>query len=336
MRFIISASVLNSDDNILSRIDRLVDRLADEVHRIEIPDLDLLQESRWYQEARATRKKVLVSSVARPPRVANNSRGPHVKSVEVLDGESANLADRLAHTPLVILVEDRESDGVLLDILVEELGWPELQALWAKGRTVTPPAMEVETAGGKDAIPLRVERLVNDAAGEKRLHRLLVLCDSDARWPGDADEHLARIGAAVREACDKYGVPYHIWRKRCTENYIPDQIFEAAREDSHNSSHLGRVERFNALLRRSPVQRDHFPVKDGMSASERSEALKAGLYDASEEDDLKLLEERLFLKRPRLMLQLIEKRELFTADGLRTRDGEGELDELLRAIAQEL
>lgn len=334
MKFIVYASVLNDDDSVLSLIDRLVDRLADEVHQVELQAVDLLQESSWYQKARTTRRKVLTSAVAKPPRVANDHRGPHVKVVEVLDAESARLAHSLAHTPLVILVEDRESDGVFLDIVVEELGWPELRTVWVDGRKVTPRATEARTAGGKGAMSQRIERAVKDAADENRLHRLFVLCDGDARWPGDNNEALRREIAAVLETCSRNGVPYHVLRKRCAENYIPDQVFEAVRDDPRNASY---VDRFNALLRRSPTQRDHFPVKDGLKPSERSEALNAGLYDASEEDDLKLLERRLFPKKPRPLLQLDkEQRDRFNADGLRARDGKGELDALLHAIAQEL
>jgi hypothetical protein len=332
VRFIVHTSVLNGDESALSLIDRLVDRLADEVHRVDVPDLDLLQESSWYQEARPTRKKVLTSAVAKPPRVANDTRGPHMKVIDVFDVESARLADKLAYTPLVILVEDRESDGVLLDIIVEELGWSELKTLWRNGRKVTPRAMEVETAGGKGAIPQRVERAVSDAMDENRPHRLFVLCDSDTRWPGD--DRLERTVAAMREACSKHGVSHHVLRKRCAENYIPDQVFEAVREDPRNSN---KVDRFNALLHRSRAQRDHFPFKEGLNSAERSEALQAGLYSASEEADLRLLEERLLPRRPRPLILLHgERRESFTADGLRARDGEAELDALLHAIAQEL
>lgn len=330
MKFVIHNPVLNSDDSVLSLIDRLVDRLGDEVHRLEVAEVDLLQGSDWYRNARQTRQKVLMSAVAKPPRVASDNRGPHMKVIEVLDAESARMADKLAHTPLVVLVEDRESDGVLLDILVEELGWPELQMLWTNEKKATPRATEVETAGGKEAIPQRVERAVRDAAEEDRPQRLFVLCDSDAKWPGDNNTPLA----AVCDACAKHGVPHHVWRKRCAENYIPDQVFETVREDPRNSI---RVDQFNALLRRSRIQRDHFPVKDGLTAAERSEALQAGLYDASEETDLRLLEARLFQKRPRPLLRLNrERRGSFTAGGLRARDGEGELDALLHAIAQEL
>ncbi len=329
MKFILSTSALNDDDSVLSLIDRLVDRLGEEVHRLDVLDLDLLQESLWYQKARSTRREVLMSALAKPPTVVNDRQGPHVKTVEVLDAESARLADKLAHTPLVILVEDRESDGVFLDLVVEELGWPALRALWKNGRKVTPRAAELDTAGGKGSIPQRIERAIGDAAEGNKPHRLFVLCDSDARWPDDD-----RAVAAISEACARGGVPYYIWKKRCAENYIPDEVFEAVREDPRN---LNRVNQFDAFLRRSPEQRDHFPVKDGLAAEERSEAIQAGLYNSSEEEDLALLEKPLFPKRPRPFLLLHrERRESFTAKGLRARDPEGELDAVLHAIAQEL
>lgn len=333
MRFVVHTPALNGDDGVLCFIDRLVDRLAEEVHLVEVPDADLLQSSSWYQKARVIRRKLLTSAMAKPPRAANDNRGPHVKVVEVLDADSARLADRLAHAPLVILVEDRESDGVFLDVVVEELGWPELQALWINSRKVTPRAMEIETAGGRDSMPQRIERAVRDAEEENRPHRLFVLCDGDAKWPGDKSEPHERSLSAVRAACVKHGVPYHILHKRCAENYIPDRAFEAWCEDPKN---LNRLDRINALLRRSPVQRDHFPIKDGLTSEERAEALRVGFYGASEEEDLALLDGRLFRRSPRLFLQLTsEWRSKFTADGLRVRDGEGELDLLLHAIALE-
>ncbi len=332
MRFVVHVPALNGDDTVLTLVDRLVDRFAEGLHRVEVPDADLLQESNWFQQAGQTRRKVLTSSLAKPPRILRIGRGPYVKTVELTDAESARLACRLAYAPLVILVEDREADGVLLDVLVEELGWPELRTLWERGRKATPRAAEIHTAGGKDAIPVRVSRIVTDAADEDRPHRLFVLCDSDARWPGD--EERRRPLAAVRQVCAEHGVPHHIWQKRAAENYIPDQAFEAVRDDPRNQA---KAKCFDAFLRRSREQRDHFPVKDGLRAEEREKALAAGLYDEAEKEDLELLEQRLFDKRPRPLLRLCqERRDSFSADGLRARDGNGELDTLLRAIAQEL
>jgi hypothetical protein len=333
MKFHLHDSALNGDDRILMLIDRLVDRIADEVHRVEVPAADLLQDSEWYVQARPTRRKVLTSALAIPPRKsADDARGPHVKMIEVADMESAEVADRLAHTPLVVMVEDRESDGVLLEIIVEELGWVTLRTLWKIGQEVTPRAITIETSGGNDAIPQRVERAAGDATQEGRPLRCFVLCDSDVRWPGD-DRDANKL-RKVHNACTKHGVPHHFWRKRCSENYIPDEVFRVVRDDPRNLSH---VERFSALLRRSPTQRDHFPVKDGLRPNEREQATVAGLFDVTEQADLELLEERLFASRRRPLKQLQEERRTaFTAEGLRRRDGLGELDSFLEALAKEL
>jgi hypothetical protein len=331
MRFVIHNNALNGDDSSLALIDRLVDRMAEEVHRVDLPEADLLEASRWYQSARQTRQKVLMSAVAGPPKQPT-SEGPHIRVVEVDDPESVRLAERLAHTPLIVLVEDREADGVLLEIVVEELGWPSLQELWKRAQQVTPRAIEIDTAGGIGNFRHRLERAASEAISENRPIRHFVIFDSDLRWPGDYAQQTAQD--SVRQACDAHDAPYHQWLKRCAENYIPDQVFETASEDARNLKH---ADRFEALLRRSSAQRDYFPVKEGLTATERSKAIEAGLYDASEEGDLALLETRVFPKRPRpLLLLSMERRAAFTAEGLRARDGEGELDTLLHAIAKEL
>ncbi|MCP4004055.1 MAG: hypothetical protein GY725_07660 [bacterium] len=144
---------------------------------------------------------------------------------------------------------------------------------------------------------------------------------------------MQKSAEAVKQICKDHRVPCKVLRKRCAENYIPDKVFEVVRDDPSNTS---RAERFNALLRRSPVQRNHFPVKTKLSNKERLGAIEAGLYDESDVADLILLEERLFAKRPRPLKRLHdERRGFFTADGLRERDGVGEIDNLLRAIAGE-
>lgn len=333
MRFVLRASALSGDDELFGLIDRLVDRAADEVHRVDVPDADLLQASGWYEGARPTRRKILTSAVAVPPRKHANSHGPHTKQFEVCDIGSARVADKLAHVPLKILVEDREADGVLLQILVEELGSPELRSLWKRGQTITPRAIEIENAGGINAMPHRVNRAVSDATVEGRPVRFFVLCDSDVRWPGDSGPSHVSI-AKLRQACADTLIPLHVLQKRSAENYIPDAVIEAVRDAPQNT---GNIHRFKALLQRTPVQRDHFPVKDGLSDEERAVALAAGLYDPSEEPDLHLLKERLFPKRPRpLLLLSSERRAEFTGHGLRTRDCNGEIDILLDAIAKEL
>ncbi len=333
MRFVLHIDVLNGSDEALSLVDRLVDRIADEVHRIDVPDVDFLQDSEWFKGARPTRRSVLTSAVSRPPRQANPN-GLHTRTVEVRNLDDARVADRLAHSPLEILVEDREADGVLLDMLVEELGSPDLQSLWAIGQAVTPRALLISNSGGINAMPQRVERAVSDANNEGRPVRLFVLCDSDARWPNDIGNQSQRSIDALRGICGNSQISLHVLVKRNAENYIPDTVIEDVRDDPRNTNNR---DRFDLLLGLTPDQRDHFPVKDGLSTREREEAIAAGLYEAAQEPELKNLEERLFPKRPRpLLLLQRERRAKFSAAGFRARDGNGEVDTLLEALAREL
>ena len=332
MRFVLHASVLDGDGEALNRIDRILDRVADEVHVVHVPEADLLRETSWYESARQMRRKILTAAVAVPPRRHSRNRGPHTKEVAVRDPEEAHVAERLAHTPLVVLVEDREADGVLLDIFVEELGWHDLGRLWRQGRTVTPPAFEIDTAGGIGSVPARIRRAVEDAKREGRPVRLFALCDSDLRWPGYIQP--TNDVQRVRDACKEHEVPCHVLRKRSAESYIPDRVYEEVRDDKRNRSN---AHRFEALLRRSKVQRDHFPIKSGLSDGERKEAMAAGFYSPSEQSDLDLLKTRLLPGRGRPLLLLSrERRSAFTAEGLRARDGHGEIEELLESIAREL
>lgn len=334
MRFVVDTTALNGSEEVLRLIDRLVDRVADEVHRIEVPSADLLQDSAWYQGARPILRKIVTSAVAVPPKTSTLPRGPHARQIKVFDPDSARVAEKLAHVPLTILVEDREADGVFLELLVEEIGSPELRSLWTRGKDVTPPAIEFENPAGLGAMPQRVERAADDARNQGRPLRCFVLCDSDARWPEDRDHQSYRPIASLREACRNHSIALHVLQKRSAENYIPDAVFEALRADPDYAS---KTDRLDAFLRLKPMQRDHFPIKDGLSDVERTAALAAGLYDSGDEAALNLLRERLLPKRPRPFLLLSEERRAsFSSDGLRSRDGNGEIDTLLEAIAQEL
>lgn len=333
MRFILHESALNGDDNVLSLIDRLVDRVADEVHRIELPDVDRLQSSRWYRDARPTRRKVMTTAVAVPP-TASSPPGLHAKRLEVSNADEAAVADKLAHTPLTVLVENREADGILLDILVEELGSSQLRMLWVQGQQVTPPAMNIETAGGLGEMPQNINRAISDSANAGRPLRFFVLCDSDKRWPNDVDQSSSKSIKKLRTLCADESIPLHVLRKRNVENYIPDSVIKAERKNTQDPALSSG---FDALLRLSSPQRDYFPLKSGLSDNELAQALAVGLYAPDQEQDLCLLKERLFPKRPRPYILLADRhRAEFTDTGLLARDGNGEIKALLNAISKEL
>ena len=140
MRFVLYQSALDGSDELLALVDQIIDRVADEVHRIELPDADTLRESSWYRGARGTRRKIMLTAAASPPR---QRQGLHSSSIDVRDTGDASAAAKLASSHLMILVENRESDGIFLDILVEEMGDHELKALWQRNNTLTPSAFEI-------------------------------------------------------------------------------------------------------------------------------------------------------------------------------------------------
>lgn len=332
MKFLICSALMSGDETLLATVDRLVDRASDEVHRIEISDPDQLEESDWFRNARQIRKKFLKLAAASPPK--STTQGIHSKIMMVKDAADLASADKVAHTPLTIIVEDREADGVLLEILIDKLASPELARYWNLAMTATPPAIEIDTAGGVNAMPQRVMRAISDAARQKKQARIFCICDSDDRWPNDPNNQSATAIQNLKLVCEKNEIPIHVLMNRNAENYIPDDVYLAARDKPENIRHLSR---FNALLRRSAQQRDHFPIKEGLNQDERAQAVAAGFYAPDEQDDLHLLEERLFPKRPRLLLQVFrDYLTTISAQGLLARDGCNEVVGLLDRITAEL
>jgi len=136
------------------------------------------------------------------------------------------------------------------------------------------------------------------------------------------------------QLCTEQGVALHVLKKRSAENYIPDEVFEAWRDDVNVFNDKNR---FEAYLRRTKPQRDHFPLKDGLSKEELALATDEGLYSPADAADTPLLERRLFPKRPRLLKRLLDSHvEFFSTSGLTSRDGDSELSGLLEMIAEHL
>jgi len=330
MRFVLHDAVLNGEDPVLVLIDQLVDRVAEEIHRLEVHDVEAIEASKWYQSARPTRKKLLKTAVAGPPRHSTGPGGPHRRVMSIRDANDAGEAVKMALSALVILVEDREADGVLLDILVDRCGSDNLRSLWSRCMEATPRGVEIDTSGGVTQIPDRIHRAQSDTRLENRPPRLFILCDSDKRWPDDVVQQSHKTIEKIRRICSEQGIPLHVLAKRCAENYIPDSVIEAIRDDPRNRKH---AERFDAFLRLTRDQRDHFPIKDGLSEAERKNPFYADRTPA----DLSILGAGLFPFRGRPLAVLQgERSPAFDREGLYDRDGQGEIDTLLLAIAAEL
>lgn len=334
MRFVLYEGALNSEDSHLRLLDRIVDRIADEIHILDVIDADVLQESRWYTSARQTHQKLLMSAVASPVRETNSPRQLHTRTVHIGAAEDIARAEKLAHTPLTVLVENGESDGALLDIFVEKCAEEGFRSLWLNAMASTPRPVVVESAGGVGEFCGRISKLATDASREKRELRLIAVCDSDARWPGDSTNTSRRDVERVGECCKQHGITHIVLKKRSAENYIPDDVVRAYQA---NPKIINDRDRFGFFLSLTALQRDHFPVKTGLKADERDAAVNAGLYGEADVERLKPLEEKLFRVSGKLLVALVEGfNTSFTEQGLRARDGKDEIDQILTAIASEL
>jgi hypothetical protein len=80
--------------------------------------------------------------------------------------------------------------------------------------------------------------------------RLFVVIDSDKRFPDDLFRYSRLTNLLIQ-----YGIPYHVWHKRCMENYLPTQAYNSS------SAQMGQWKMAYESL--TPEQRDYYYVADG-------------------------------------------------------------------------
>jgi len=326
MRIEIDTGPLN-DPSAQAHIDALVDRM--EVHDVTVTDFDTLRGSRWGQR-NPRRVDDLERYVAGPPN-QGPSAGParHRTVVRVVDTASAEAARKLACNPLVVLLEDEEADGWLLEQVIETMGG-DFRGLWRRCRQATPAAIDVRSAG-INTMPDRIRALSARATAQGRPARLVVIHDSDRRWPQDSKPQKSLDAVANACAAAPGAAAPVCLAKRAIENYIPDAVFlsfKAATPDPRRHAVI------DTLLALTPLQRDHFPMKGGgVTSPEQTHAHYAGANLTP-----LLGAHVLFPRRPRPMvyLQKMGHAAAITARGLRGRDGQGEWDQLLQHIADAL
>ena len=178
-------------------------------------------------------------------------------------------ACRLADEPLVILVENRSSDGPFVERVVKELDKP-LRALW--GRDGEP--IRFDSPGGAG----EMQRVVEARTGRVRYRpRLVVVIDSDRKWPGDTESHTARN---LFRACEERGLPCWVLAKREAENYLPRVLLGA--KPNAGDGHGRLLEAWDRL---DDDQKDFFDMKRGLpdDPSEVERELFDGLSDADRE-----------------------------------------------------
>ena len=255
MRIEIDVSAAN-DPNAHGQLDRILHKIEDGWHVWDTArDQDRvgIEASTWVRDEGRQGKRVhemLVHSVRR------EAWGPalHGRCVRVTmqpnrpDELIPEDAVRLAEEPLVILVENRNSDGAFLKRVVKELD-KSLHKYWKKdGKPV-----RLDSVGGKGEMPVEVECRMR---GRAHRPRLVAIVDSDRKGPNDNLSHDAR---RLRRTCERWGIPCWVHSKREAENYLPRGLL-AERQDA-GTDHVSRVEAWDRL---TDDQKNFFDVRNGL------------------------------------------------------------------------
>ena len=255
MRITIDLSVAN-DPDAHQWLDRIVHRIDDGWHVWDLtdtPDADAIKATTWVSDPGRQGKlleELLVKSagldawILTPPtrrlRVTAHPAAP--------DELAPEQASRLADEPLVILVENRDSDGAFVERVVTELD-KALRGVWRH----VPEPIRFDSVGGKGQMRQEVEKR---AGAVPYRPRLVAIVDSDLKGPGDSEsQHAQRL----RNTCEEHGLPCWVLAKREAENYLP-RVLLGARPDA-GAEHQRRLEAWDRL---SDDQKDFFDMKHGL------------------------------------------------------------------------
>ena len=276
MRIEIDSSVAN-DPEAHRWLDRILHKIEDGWHVWDTTgqlDPDVFEATTWVVSRRTQGDRVREMFIASIQRgawtLAKHGRRVRVTGRPVAADElSPEHAARLAEEPLVILVENRFSDGAFVKRVVTELD-KTLLGLWRRpGRPV-----RIDSLGGAGQMWEEVERRTRHSTYRPRL---VVIIDSDRKGPVDTASRMAR--RLLRE-CERRGVSCWVLAKREAENYLPRILL--SEWPNAGPDHARLVAAWNSL---TDDQKNFFDMKRGLSSSPSAveEALFGGLAPTTRE-----------------------------------------------------
>ena len=195
---------------------------------------------------------------------------PHPAEADELAPEDAF---RLVDEPLVILVENRYSDGAFVERVAKELDMS-LRRLWERDGE----PIRFDSVGGAGQMPQEVERRTHRV---RYRPRLVAVIDSDRKGPGDTESREART---LRDTCGRHGLPCWVLAKREAENYLPRSLLSGRRNAGERHERL--VETWDRL---GDDQKDFFDMKHGLP--EAPSAIEQDLFDELPDADREILAE---------------------------------------------
>jgi len=223
-------------------LDRILYRIEDGWHVWDTagqPNPGAIEASTWIRDGGRQGDRVrelLVASVQRDAW----TYAPHGRRMRVTacpnasDELTPEDASRLADLPLVILVENRISDGAFVKRVVTELD-KSLHRLWQR---LNEP-IQLDSVGGVGQMLAEVERR---SQGRRYRPRLVVIADSDRKGPDDTASPTVR---ALCRRCEALGVPCWVLAKREADNYLPRVLLDE-RQDA-GADHVRLVEAWDRL-----------------------------------------------------------------------------------------
>ena len=278
MRIVIDVSAAE-DPDAHEWLDRTLYRIVDGWHVWDLtatPDLRALQTTTWIGGRGALggrARELLIRSTQRRAwtPVLHGRRVRVTAHPTEAEDLAPEVAFRLADEPLVILVENRNSDGAFVRRVVTELD-KSLHGLWKRdGQPI-----RFDSVGGADQMPQEVE---NRAEAVPYRPRLVAVIDSDRKGPEDSEGKNAR---RLRKTCEEQAVSCWVLAKREAENYLP-RVLLGARPDA-GADHQRRLEAWNRL---SDDQKDFFDMRHGLPRT--LSQVEQNLFDDVPDADRKIL-----------------------------------------------
>lgn len=321
MRITIDISVAN-DPDAHQWLDRIVHRIDDGWHVWDLtdtPDADAIKATTWVSDPGRQGKlldELLVKSAGLDAWILT----PHTRRLRVTahpaapDELAPEQASRLADEPLVILVENRDSDGAFVERVVTELD-KALRGVWRH----VPEPIRFDSVGGKGQMRQEVEKR---AGAVPYRPRLVAIVDSDRKDPGDSE---SRNAQRLRNTCEEHDLPCWVLAKREAENYLP-RVLVGAKPDA-GAEHQRRLEAWDRL---SDDQKDFFDMKHGLPKA--LSRIERDLFDDLTDADRDVLAEG-FGSNVHECWNVWSVREV--RNELRTR-GRGDLERGIELIRREL
>lgn len=279
MRIVIDLGAANDPDG-HRWLDRILNRVEDGWHVWDLSesDPDAFQATSWIRGRGTHGGRVRDLLVASTGRGAWN-RNPPGRRVHVTprpsgtDELTPEQACRLADEPLVILVENRYSDGAFVERVAKELD-RSLRALWGRGGE----PIRFDSVGGIGQMRQEVEKRTNAVSYRPRL---VVVVDSDRKGPDDTVSDDAR---RLQRTCEARDVPCWVLAKREAENYLPRILLRAKPDADDRQEKL--VEVWDGL---DEGQKDFFDVRHGLP--DAPSPIEQKLFDGLQDADRRILSE---------------------------------------------